>query len=51
VVAGQNLQPSESRDLTVQLFLGLGWLGSVLTFCAGYVLTVRRTDRLKVWTD
>ncbi|HEV7168584.1 MAG TPA: hypothetical protein VGN49_11530 [Micrococcaceae bacterium] len=51
VVAGQNLQPSESRDRMVQLLLGLGWLGSGLTICAGYVLTVRRTDWLKVWTD
>ena len=51
VVAGQNLQPSESRNRTMELFLGLGWLGSVLTICAGYVMTVRRKDWLKVWKD
>ncbi|HEV7166764.1 MAG TPA: hypothetical protein VGN49_02230 [Micrococcaceae bacterium] len=50
VVAGQNLQPSESRDRLVQLFLGLGWLGSVLAIGAGYALTVRRADWLKRWT-
>lgn len=48
VVAGQNLQPSESRDQMVQLFLGLGWLGSALSIGAGYALTVRRADWLKV---
>jgi hypothetical protein len=44
VVAGQNLQPSETRDTKVLLFLGLGWLGSVLVIAAGYALTVRRSD-------
>lgn len=47
VVAGQNLQPSETRDTRVLLFLGLGWLGSVLVIAAGYALTVGRSDWMR----
>ena len=47
VVAGQSLTPYEDTDRMVQLFLGAGWLASMVVLGAGYAATglIRRRPR------